>query len=150
MSDSMVRRRRREGGLTLLEVLAALGVFLVGILGILSLLTAGTRMHQQSQNMVAVADVVDEVEMLVEREMSLRPSLQGGLPQAPSEPTPVPGREFYSYMWSLRDVDPDPPYMLDLEIHWLQGSKLQTYEWTAVVPTLVPMARLVRRMKDGS
>ena len=71
MSGVATHGRRGQDGFTLIEVMAALVVFLVGVVGVLGLLMSGTRLHQDSQNLVMTNDVAEEVLLLAQRELLL-------------------------------------------------------------------------------
>lgn len=131
-------------GFTLLEVLAALTVFLIGVVGVLALLTSGTRLHQSSQNLTAVGDVVEAALLRAERDLELAPILENtGLPENLA-PTPLPENPRYRYSWSLKAADPAPPYLLTLELRWMEGGREQTYSAQTVIPRLRPARADVR------
>ena len=139
--------RRNQAGFTLLEVLAALSVFLIGVVGVLSLLTSATRLHQQSQNTLQVADVLGEVELLIQREVAMAVVQEGtGLP-APVEPTPVPGHERFTYAWSMRGGQEGLPYVLELTLGWKEGGRVQTFETQRILGERLPLTAWVETMK---
>ena len=138
---------RRDAGFTMMEVLAALTVFLIGVAGVLSLLTSGTHLHQSSQNTSGLADTVEEVLWLAERELSISPvSDETGLPE-PRLTTGVPGNDRYSYSWRVKAGEVSPPYLLEVTIEWREGGKTQTHVSEMVVPDLKTMSSRVRRLK---
>ena len=135
--------RRPEAGLTLLEVLAALAIFLIGILAVLSLLTAGTRMHQDSQLLCRASEVANQVLLIAERELAGTPlAADAELPRRDT-PLPVPGADRFTYRWWVRAGAASPPYLLEVEIGWQEGGKLRTHGVTQVLPDLQSQQRRV-------
>jgi prepilin-type N-terminal cleavage/methylation domain-containing protein len=116
--------RAQQRGFTLLEVLAALSIFLVGIVGVLSLLTSGTRLHQQSEQLAGAADLVDRLLLQVELEAPTLKNLEDGVEVARQ---PVPGVQGFYYAYKVAPSAGGPPYFVNLEISWLDGGKTQTH-----------------------
>ena len=154
MSARLHRPGRAERGFTLLEVMAALAIFLIGIMSVLALLSAGTRMHSDSQRLGVTNDAADEVLLLAEREVAERAPLASrdanatGLPEAPPW-KPVPGRVGLSYRWDVRAAALSGLYLLTVELSWLEGGKTRTFAIERVLPRLesptVDAARLLNR-----
>ncbi len=126
----------RRDGFTLLEVMAALSVFLIGIVSVLALLSTGTRMHQDSQSVALTADAAEEVLLLATREVADR--AQGGLGALPEPPAPqpVPGRANLNYTWSVRAAPEGGLFLIAVDVTWLEGGKVQKQRLERVVPRL--------------
>ena len=146
---------RHTAGFTLLEVMAAITVFLVGIVSILALLTAGTRLHQESQQEGVTADTAEEVLLLSEREVSeraeaLRAGAPGGVPAGtlpdPAPWRPVPGHVDLNFRWSVRASTEGGLYLLVAEVAWLTAGKTRALTLERVLPRLESAAADARRM----
>ncbi len=129
-------RRRSAAGFTLLEVMAALTIFLVGIVSVLALLSTGTRLHQDSQSMALAADAAEEVLLLAARELAEQaPDGNGALPEL-AAPQPVPGRPELSYRWNVRAAPGGGLFLLVVEVSWKQGGRVRTQKLERVLPRL--------------
>ncbi len=130
------RAHRRIAGFTLLEVMAALSVFLIGIVSVLALLSTGTRLHQESQSTALAADAAEEILLQASRELAeLAPEGGGALPEPPG-PQPVPGRPELSYRWQVRAAPAGGLYLLEVEVGWKQGGKERVQRLERVLPRL--------------
>lgn len=130
------RHGGRTAGFTLLEVMAALSVFLIGIVSVLALLSTGTRLHQESQSTALAADAAEEVLLLASREVAeLAPEGGGALPEQPAA-QPVPGRPELTYHWTVRAAPGGGLYLLEVEVGWKQGGKQRVQRLERVLPRL--------------
>ncbi len=119
--------RARCRGLTLLEVLTAVAVFLLGIVGVLGLLTSGTRFHQESQRQAQAVEAVGEVLTRVEAEY-------GALDlDAARVPRVLPESDGLSYSWMPAPDAPEQASLVLVRIHWLDGGQQEVYEVPHVV-----------------
>lgn len=134
--------RRSQAGFTLLEVMAALSIFLIGIVSVLALLTTGTRLHQESQSTALAADATAEIVLLVGREID-----QGDATEAPDKP--VPGRPELRYRWRLTGVPEPRLWRLVIDVSWLEGGKTRTQTIEKVLPSLrSPRAEAERMVRE--
>ncbi len=102
------RTNRREGGFTILEVLAALMIFLTGVVGVLALFMSGLALHRDAQHQSAVALASAEVRARVETWLSRVIDESGDnknveLPKMEDQPIDAHPGYFYSAALS---VDP--------------------------------------------
>jgi hypothetical protein len=96
-------RRSPSSGFTLLEVVSAVFVFLMGVVGVISLFAAGTVLHKGAQDKTLSALVIEEVIAQIDAQLkagshrdgegSLKPRIQGV----------VPGYLRYGYEAELRE-----------------------------------------------
>ena len=141
-------QRENEAGFTLLEVMAALSVFLIGIVGVLSLFTSGTRLHLQSERMSGALEVVERTILLVEEEL---PALQGDLEAGIEvQERAVPGVEGYRFGYSIRSTRDETPYVVELQITWLDGGRTQAHRVTRILPAARTWAQEVRRVRRST
>ena len=149
------RPLRGRAGITLLEVMAALSVFLIGVVSILALLSAGTRLHQESQNLGVTADTAEEVLLLSARELAERAPESRDAPQGLPDsgpPRPVPSRPELSYQWTVRGSDRAAEggtlYLLLVDLTWLEAGQTRKLRLERVLPRLqsptVDARRLLR------
>jgi prepilin-type N-terminal cleavage/methylation domain-containing protein len=148
---SRIHRPGRDNrGFTLLEVMAALSVFLIGITSVLALLSAGTTLHAESQSLGVTSDAAEAILLLGEREAAERaPHLQGALPESP-DPRPVPGRPDLQYRWSVRAEAERKLHLLSVEVNWLHGGKVRSLVLERVLPRLQSAIVDARRILDES
>ena len=138
--------RRQVAGFTLLEVMAAISVFLVGVVSVLALLSAGTRLHQESQNMGISADVAEEALLLSAREVAEQAAAaQQGLPQAPPA-RPIPSRPDLAYAWSVREAPESGLYLLLVDVTWIEAGKARKLTLERVLPRLQSPAVDARKL----
>ncbi len=138
----MSRRRadRRRAGFTLLEVMAAISIFLIGVVSVLALLAAGTRLHQESQTTLLAADAADELLLLAQREVAEAVPAGGrALPEAPPA-RPVPGRPELTWSWNVKPATEGELWLLTVEIGWKLGGKPRTQKVERVLSRLTTPA----------
>lgn len=128
--------RRRDAGFTLLEVMAALSIFLVGIVSVLALLSTGTRLHQDSRAMAIAADAAEEILLRATSELSELASAEGAALPELATAQPVPGRPGLSYQWRVITAPEGGLYRLLVEVSWQQGGKRRTQQLERVLPRL--------------
>jgi len=146
------RAARRAAGFTLLEVLAAISVFLIGVVGVLGLLTAGTRMHQESQNLVVTNDVADEVLFLARRELAERAAAPGdasGAVPTPAPPAPVPSRPEFRYAWKVTPAPDVRLYLLTVDVTWIENGRERKTTFERVLSRLTSPAVDARGIVSG-
>jgi prepilin-type N-terminal cleavage/methylation domain-containing protein len=97
---------RGDAGFTLLEVMAALTIFLFGIVGVLALFTAGLGLHRDAQRKAMIAIASDEVRAAVETRLAK--AVEGGADAdlQPIEDVPIANHPGYFYSAEL-SVDPE-------------------------------------------
>jgi prepilin-type N-terminal cleavage/methylation domain-containing protein len=142
-------RRATQRGFTLLEVMAAIAVFLVGVVGVLGLLTSGTRLHQESQNLVITSDVAEEVLLLAQRDVASRVKNRSDpLPEAPP-PSPVPSRPELKYAWRITAAPDEGLFLLSVDVVWLENGQPKKTTFERVLPRLTSADVEARRLLGG-
>lgn len=138
------RRRDARGGFTLLEVMAALAIFLIGIVSVLSLFTSGTTLHLDSQNLVVTNDLVEEALELAQREVSAA-TVSPATEAPPSPPLrALPGRPDFQYSWNVTPAPDLGVWRMVVQIVWLEGGKVRKIEVERVLPRLKSLAAEAR------
>lgn len=97
---------RADSGFTLLEVMAALSIFMFGIVGVLALFTAGLGLHRDAQRKAMIALASDEVRSVVETRLAKAVDLGADADLAPIEDVPIANHPGYFYSAEL-SVDPE-------------------------------------------
>lgn len=150
MNGGATRRRGGEGGFTLIEVMAAIFIFLIGVVGVLGLLAAGTRLHQESQRLIVSNDVAEEVLLLAQRELSERTLAAGeALPESPP-PHPVPSRPEMLFSWKVVPAPDQGLYLLRVELGWIEQGKARTTSFERILPRLSSAERESHALMTGT
>ncbi|MCC7012539.1 MAG: prepilin-type N-terminal cleavage/methylation domain-containing protein [Planctomycetes bacterium] len=158
----LVRRRSRRAAFTIVEVVVAMGILLVGMSAILGLLTFGAAMTRNAALKTAGASAVEAI--VADLEEGLFPIVKDeqtgefvvGAPQA-IEGRAVPGHPGLTY--SARGV-PDPDdratpggalrWRVDVEIRWVTSGRARTRSFSTLLLRQVPFGeRLRREFIDG-
>ena len=137
-----------RGGFTLLEVLVALSVFLIGIVAVLGLMTAGTHLQQESDRIAAVADAVDEATLRAMRDLETLKLADDGVPSAPSEWTALERHRGMETRYSVQRTLDGDRLRLEVELRWLEGGRQRTHSSVRLLPHTRSMAQEVARRID--
>ncbi len=146
----------RRGGFTILEVLIAMGILLLGMSAVLGLLTFGATMTRNaalkgasaSSVEAVVADLEEGFFPIVRDEVTGETSV--GAPP-PVENRPVPGHPGLTY--SARGT-PDPKdtraggalrWRVDVEIRWMTSGRSRSRTFTTLLLRQVPFGERLRR-----
>jgi prepilin-type N-terminal cleavage/methylation domain-containing protein len=149
MSATNATVHARQRGFTLLEVMAAIAVFLIGVVGVIGLLTSGTRLHQESQNLVITNDVAEEVLLLSQRAIAERVKhASDPLPEAPP-PAPVPSRPELKYAWRLTAAPDESLFLLAVDVSWLENGQPHKTTFERVLPRLMSADVEARALLGG-
>lgn len=97
------RADRRRSGFTLLEVMAAMVIFLVGIVGVLALFASGLAIHRTATQRAVVAAASEDVRARIE---ALLADLPANVDLPKVERVPVEGHVGYYYS-AVLTPDPD-------------------------------------------
>ena len=138
-------RARRDSGFTILEVVLAMGILLIGVTAVIGLLTFGAALTHASQMRTAAANVSEAV--LADLDESLFPLEEDGSVGEPNDFTdrPLPGFEGVTY--SVKTVaNPERPdeYRVDVEMKWESGGVLRSHEFSTLMAREVPFGERMR------
>jgi len=136
----------RAGGFTLIEVLAAITVFLVGVVGVMGLLTAGTRLHQESQNQLVQNDVADEVLWMARRDLAERIVHTNGAIPEPTPPVAVPGRPEFRFAWRVEAAPEGRLWRLLVDVLWMENGRERKVTFDRVLTRLSAPVEDVRAL----
>lgn len=150
-------RNSRSSGFTILEVLVAMGILLVGMSAILGLLSFGASMTRNAALKSAGASAVEAV--VADLEESFFPLVRDeatgevrvGAPVA-IENRPVPGHEGLHY-WARGSGDPSDRvtpggplrWRVDVEIRWTTAGRVKSRTFTTLLLRQVPFGERLRR-----
>lgn len=147
--------RRARAGMTIVEVLVAMGILLVGLTAVLGLLTTGAALSRSAVLRTAAAAATEAVvEDLRETLFPVDP--EGGLWSVPGPPQPVveralPGEP--SIVYSATAVEnPDRPgqYRVDVEMSWQSAGVRRARSFSTLLVRELPFGeRLRRRFVEG-
>ncbi len=93
-------------GFTLVEILVALGILLVGMTGVMALLSAGVALEKDGADRAESALLVRE--LLEQARADAAEAPEDGGPAAAAVPQPVPGRPGVSYTARFTAIPGDP------------------------------------------
>ncbi len=154
MSDRTCDPRDRARGFTLLEVLAALTVFLVGVVGILGLFATGLAIHRDATERQIRAQVTEEVRVRIEDRLRNAPNGEPDLSAV--KDVPVEGRQnvFYSVRFA---VDPEAPadaarggVLATVEVYTKDAAKKHGESFTVFSRPNADPSALIRSVKAGA
>lgn len=148
---------RARGGFTIVEVVLAMGLLLLGMTSILGLLTFGATLARTAALRTAAASAAEAVVADLEETLfPLVPDPAGGEPRVGPphtvEARPVPGHE--GLVYSARptpvpatDDGPDGPrrYSVAVEIAWKTGGRRRSRTFTTLLLREVPFGARLRR-----
>ena len=151
------QHRAREGGFTLLEVMLALGLLLIGLSTLLGLFSFGAALSRSSLLASEAAGAVDAV--MADLEDHFFPLQEDGTAGPPEDVVdrPVPGHDELVYTAratprpELTDRRGEPvEYRVDVEISWSSRGARRSHELTTVLLREVPFGeRMRRRFVEG-
>ena len=151
----MRRELRRSAGFTLVEVVLAMGVLLIGMTAILGLLSFGAALSRTASLRSGAAGAIDAV--VADLEETLFPLLLDQLgDEVAGEPRDVSQQAIPGYpglVYSTRSTpNPENPleYKVDVEIAWAVGGTTRTKRFTTLLLREVPFGeRLRARIIEG-
>lgn len=141
-------------GMTLLEVVLALGILAIGMASVLSLLSFGAALSTQAERRAGASAVLGAVlPTLEERLFPLEADGTVGEP-AVFEDRPVPGHEGYTHSVRARRLEGGAPgtpelWRIDVAIHWRGAGGRRDLDFTTVFPRAVPFGERLRQSVLG-
>lgn len=140
-----MKHTRREG-FTILEVVLAMGILVIGVTAILGLLTFGAGLTHASHMRAAAANVVEAV--VADLEESLFELEDDGSVGEPRdfEDRPLPGFEGVTYsVKSTQNPDDYDEYRVDVEVKWESAGVRRSHEFQTLLTRQVPFGERMRR-----
>lgn len=143
----MVDRTRVPAGFTLVEMMVALGILVMGMTSLIGLFTAAVATRYSAELRTRAAAVAEEVLRDIQEEVLARDD--GQQPEIPSlGPQPVEGLPAMRY-WVDFIIDPQHPdlVMAEVRIGWSeQGAELEQI-FRRILPREQPFRERVRRLR---
>lgn len=151
-----VLRRSAKSGFTIVEVVIAMGILLVGATAILSMLTFGASLTRAAQLRTQAATAVEAVRADIEANMfpyDLKSDGEegesGGEVGAPESffDRPVPGLPLVVYT-AIPTENPELPreYRVDVDITWTTGGVDRNKQITWIMLQEIPFGERMRRL----
>lgn len=141
-----LRSTKARRGFTILEVVLALGILLIGVTVILGLLTFGATLTHAAHSRTAAANVVEAV--VADLEEGFFPLQEDGSAGEPTaiEDRPLPGFETVTYS-ATPVLSPDDPlqYRVDVSVSWESGGVVRGHEFSTLLTREVPFGERMRR-----
>lgn len=97
-----------RGGFSLIEVLIALGVLLVGMTGVLALFTTALGLQQRAVERQEIAREADAIVLRIEDDLTRRITGGGEAVRITGVEFPVPGQQRMRYVADLEPIPDDP------------------------------------------
>jgi len=143
--------RRTAAGFTLAEMLAALGILLVGVVALIGALSSSVAQRRTTDARLAAAAVCEEALLRVRYEATRRAAdaesdLDLTLVELADQT--VPG--FDGMRWSASTVvDENRPdiWLVRLEVRWLEEGEDVSQQFLRVLPRSLPFGQRVRRFQ---
>jgi len=136
---------RARSGFTIVEVVLAMGILLLGASAIIAFLTFGSATARHAQLRTQAASAIEAVEAEVDR--NLFPFVEGAL----GEPVelvdrPVPGVQGVVYT-ARATPNPELPreYRVDVSMTWQSGGMKRSKDWTMIRIRELPFGERLRR-----
>ncbi len=145
MNARCVPPAARRSGFTILEVVLAMGILVLGASAILGMLTFGAALTRTAQLRAAAASATESV--LADLERALFPYQDGEL----GEPVelvdrPVPGAEFVVYSAKARPNPAEPrQYRVDVQMSWSTAGVRRTQDFSLLLLRELPFGERLRR-----
>ncbi len=145
--------RGRSGGFTLLEVMAALTIFLTGIVGVLALFAGGLALHRGATQRATVANLSSLVQERVER--LLAESAEVGPAEQPVRPAEVAIEEYPGYFYSIEQLETDPEagtaggVLATVRVYTLDAGRKKGESFLLFVRPRADPQALIRRARSG-
>jgi len=156
MRTSKPRLAARRGGFTLLEVLLAMGVLLLGVSMLLGLLTFGAALSRAAALRGKASTTVEAVVQDLEENLFtlLEDGTTGG--PRPIQDRPVPGATGVVYSARAEPITTSEAvvvgndvlhreYVVDIDVRWTTGGVQRTTTWRTVLLREVPFGERMRR-----
>jgi len=143
-------RKANRAGVTILEVIVAMGIFLFGMTAILGLLTFGAALSRTAQLRTHAAALVQAVTADLEESFFPLENGEAGEPRGIVK-RPLHGRDDILYS-ATPTQNPDRPleYKVDVELTWKSGGVQREKRFTTLLLREVPFGeRMRRRFVDG-
>ena len=153
--EQSTQRRRRRAGFTLIEVVLAMLVLLIGMTAILGLLSFGAALSRTSSLRSGASGAIDAV--VADLEESLFPLVLDELgDEVAGEPRDLVDQEIPGYpglLYSTKATpNPENPleYKVEVEMKWAVGGTTRTKKFTTLLLREVPFGeRLRARIIEG-
>lgn len=123
----MRARRQRQAGFTLMEILIALGIFVIAAVSIMSLFMVATSTHKRAVDATRAGMLAET--LLSEIDTAAR--TQGAI-RAVSKKTPHPDYPGMTYTIELKEITPDE-HKVVVVIHWKREGKDREQRFDTVV-----------------
>lgn len=143
---------RADGGFTLIEMLAALGILLLGVTSLLGALSATVAQRRTTDARLEATALCDYALQRVQEEAVRRSATAESdldLEIAALEDQTAP--EFAGMSWSASaTVDDQRPdvWLVTLKVRWLEVGDDVTEEFLRVLPRQLPLGKRVRRFRE--
>lgn len=141
-----------QTGFTLAEMLAALGILLVGVTALLGALSASVAQRRTTEARLSAAALCEYALHRIQEE-AVRPRADAqtelDLELVPLEDRSAPG--FPGMKWSAVVVQDDQRpdvWLVRLQVNWLEEGESVGEEFLRVLPRQRPLAARVRRFRD--
>lgn len=143
----MRARGTGRAGFTLIEVVLAMGVLVIGMTVLLSLLTFGAALSRSAALRTKASTVVESVVLDLEESLfPLEEDGSAGEPPALLEDRPVPGVRGALYTARTRPNPDDPyEYLVDVEVSWETGGVQRSKRFRTLLLREVPFGERLRR-----
>lgn len=152
MADPRTAAATPAGGFTLAEMLAALGILLVGVVALLGALSSSVAQRRTTDARLAAAQLCEAALHRIRHEATVRPEAAESdldLEIIELEDQTAPG--FEGMRWSATAVvDENRPdvWMVRLEVRWLEEGENASETFLRVLPRSLPLGQRVQRYRD--
>lgn len=145
-------RARGEAGFTLVEMLIALGILLIGVTTLLATLGDSIAMRRTTDARLQVAQAIDDVVVRVQQTGIRRQAAAGSdldLELALPASIEVPGFPGLECRVTAQEAKDRPDvWLLHIQASWLDGGEVMGEEFLRVIPRQLPLSARVQRFRS--
>ena len=152
MADHPATRNGNAGGFTLAEMLAALGILLLGVTALLGAMTSSVAQRRSTDAMLEAQSLCDNALHRLQNEavrQKAGASTALDLELVPLQDQTAPG--FPGMTWSAKVIeDENRPFvwLVKLEFKWLESGEDRLAEFVRILPKQLPLRDRVLRFRE--
>jgi prepilin-type N-terminal cleavage/methylation domain-containing protein len=130
--------RRRRGGFTLVEMMIAMGILVVGVTSVLGLLAFGAALQRTAERRTEAALVVEQVAAELRDSLTVDASGKASEPPLQFERTISGHPNLRAKVELRRNPELDGEYFVQIAIQWLERGRFRSEFYRTILERAVP------------